>query len=155
MRRLFPILALAAFVMLVAGHASGMAAPGALHVRLGLLAVGATLAVHGLAFVHFRATSRRVDGLAGASGMPGWVKAQAEKNRRKASAYLGWGVGLAGLSAWSGWLGGGLGHLVLSASSLAFQAGAFAGLIVLVMTQDRLLRDVEGWARPTLLASDP
>jgi hypothetical protein len=111
--------------------------------------------VHGLAFAHFRATGRRVDGLAGASGMPGWVRAQAEKNRRKASAYLGWGVGLAGLSAWSGWLGGGPGHLVISASSLAFQVGAFAGLIVLVIAQAGLLRDVEGSARAALPARDP
>jgi hypothetical protein len=155
MRRLFPIPALVAVALLVAGHASGMAAPGALHVQIGLVAVGATLAVHGLAFVHFRATCRRVDGLAEASGMPGWVRAQAEKNRRKASAYVAWGVGLAGLSAGSGWLEGGMGHAVVSASSLAFQAGAFAGLVVLTMTQARLLRDVEGWARPAVPASDP
>jgi hypothetical protein len=155
MRRLFPILALVAVVLQVAGHASGMAARGTIHARIGLGAVGATLVVHGLAFGHFRATCRRVDGLVGASGIPGWVRAQAEKNRRKASAYVSWGLGMAGLSAWSGWSGGGLGHLVLSASSLAFQVGAFAGLIVLVMTQAGLLRDVEGWARSALPASDP
>src|SRR5947209_1228530 len=155
MRRLFPIPALVAVALLVAGHASGMAAPGALHIRIGLLAVGATLAVHGLAFVHFRATCRRVNGLAEASGMPGWVRAQAEKNRRKASAFVVWGVGLSGLSAGSGWLQGGMGHLVVSASSLAFQAGAFAGLIVLTMTQARLLRDLEGWASPPRPVGDP
>jgi hypothetical protein len=45
MRRLLPILALVAVLLLVAGHASGMAAPGAIHDRIGLGAVGATLMV--------------------------------------------------------------------------------------------------------------
>ena len=128
---------------------------GRLGVRIGLAAVGATLAVHGLASAHFRATCRRVNGRAGTSGMPGWVRGEAEKNRRKALAYEGWGAAMAVLSAWSGWVGGGPAHLLVSASSLSFQVGAFAGLFVLVMTQARLLREAEGWARPAVPASDP
>ena len=154
MRRPFPILALTAILLMVSAQTSGIVAPGRNHTRLGLLAIGSTLAVYGLAFGQIRATARRVEGLAEGSGMPEWVKARAEKNRRKAWAYLPWGLGLAGLSAGSGWLGGGTGHLTISASSMAFLAGASMGLVLIGKAQAGLLKDVESGARSALPASD-
>ena len=95
MRRLFPILAVVAGLLLARDLLD----------RPGPLAVAATLAAHGSAFVYLAATGRRVEGWSKDREWPDWVAAQAEKNRRKAIAYQGWGSAILGLSAWSGPVG--------------------------------------------------
>ncbi|WP_435009354.1 hypothetical protein P12x_000606 [Tundrisphaera lichenicola] len=154
MLRPFPALALTSLLLMGIAQASGMLGPGRNHPRIGVLAIGATLAAYGLAFGQVRASARRVDRLAEGSGLPEWVKAQAEKNRRKARAYLPWGLGLVGISAGTGWLGGGGAHLAASASAIGFLAGASWGLVLLLKVQAGLLKDVERGAKSALPASD-
>ena len=154
MRRPYPTLALFAALLLCGGFASGWSGSGS-HGRLGPWSVAAMVVFHSASMVQFGATARRVEGIARASGMPDWVGAQAEKNWCKARAYSAWGLALAGLSAGTGWAGGGTGHLVASAASFSFQVGALAGLVVLGVVRDRLIRDSEGWASPALSSGDP
>ena len=146
MRRFFPILAGVAGLLLVASLVAGLAGSTEGHPRIGWVAVAATLTVHSSAFAHLRATGRRVEATAGALGLPDWVGAQAEKNRRKAFVYEGWGSALAVLTAMSG--AGRWWHLALSGSSLSFQVGAFVGEFAIIAAQSRLMRDVGSWAGP-------
>lgn len=141
MPRPFLALALVAASLLVAGFAAGLAG-SASGGRLGVAGTVATLAVHGSVWAYLRATGRRVEGLARAAGMPGWVGAQAEKNRRKAFASGAIGVPLALLAGWSGAEGW---RLSLGSANLAFQLGAFIGESAMMMAQTRLIRDVEAW----------
>ena len=153
MRRSFPILAAVAGLLLLASLVSGLVASPRDHARLGWIAVATTLLVHASVFVHLRGTGRWVEATAGRLGLPDWVGVQAEKNRRKAFVYEGWGSALVVLAGWSG--GARWWHLVLSSSSLSFQLGAFVGEFVIIAAQARLLRDVGLRAGSARLASDP
>jgi hypothetical protein len=149
MRRAFPILASIAGLLLVSSLVLDLVgSPN----QLAWASIAVTLAVHGSVFAYLRATGRDVEAVAGRLGLPGWVGAQAEKNRRKAFVYEAWGsslVVLAGCSSGGGWW-----HLVLSASCLSFQLGAFVGEFAILAAQARLLGDVEPRADSSRLASD-
>ncbi len=147
MRLLFPILACVAGSLLIGGFVAGMVAPPAAHARLGMVAAAAALAVHGTGLAYLATSAGRVEATARSSGMPGWVGAQAEKNRRKAGVLGAWGVASIVGVAWSGMVGPGRGwHLALSASALTIQLGAFVGEFLMVVAQARLLLDVGAWA---------
>jgi hypothetical protein len=102
---------------------------------------------HGAVSVYLDLIGKQVEGLVDGEEWPDWVRAQSEKNRRKARLYLACGVvpfplihllrdwGLFGET----WLTG------LLAANLAFQVGAFVGEYVIMAAQARLLRDAEGW----------
>ena len=127
--------------------------PGPTDARLARLAASATLAVHASTFAHLRASGRRVEAVAEALGLPDWVGAQVEKNRRKALVYETLGPALVVLAAW--FVGDRWWHRVVAGASLAFQVGAFVGEFAIIAAQARLVRDVKPWATSTGPAGDP
>jgi hypothetical protein len=146
-RRWFSILALGAGLILVASFVSAVVAPGLGRVHLAEVALGATLVVYASATVAVGLMGQRVETIAGRLGLPDWVEAQAEKNRRKVLQYDRVGLPLIGLTVLSDvLLVEGPTYLGLQAFTLAFQLGAFFGMNVVIVAQGRLLSDVRGWA---------
>jgi hypothetical protein len=143
MRRLFPILAVVAVLSL----AAGLVAPGAVLGSLHLLEFAAVVWTHSLAAIDLESTGRRVEMMAISGGLPDWVLAQSEKNRRKTSLYLWVGLPLFPLLtlARAKGLVGGEWLLGLLGLNLAFQVGAFVGEFAIMTAQARLVGDVEGW----------
>lgn len=148
MRRLFPILAVASVMSLLTSLVAGLLAPLTALPPFWLVGFVTIVGTHALAGIFLESTGNRVETLALSGGLPDWVSAQAEKNRRKAIIYLILGLplfpvvtllktrGLVG-EAWS---------LGLLAFNLAFQVGAFIAESVIMSTQAQLVRDVEEWA---------
>jgi hypothetical protein len=146
MRRLFPILAAVTWLLLLASFVSGLLAPGVDRLALGMIAFPATVGIYALVAIYFRATGKQVGKAARLLGLPEWVEVQAEKNRRKTSAYEKWGLALIIPTVWADTLPGdwpwSRGML---AFNLSFQLGAFVGDYVIIMAQSRLLQDVKSW----------
>jgi hypothetical protein len=141
MRRLFPILATMAGLLLMAGFYSGLIGRDddlGRGVRLG--AAASALAVHASAFAYLRAAGRRVEAAAMRSGLPGWVGAQAEKNRRKALVFELCGSSIAVIGM--GLLVGEWWYPIAYGSSVSFQIGSFIGETMIVANQSRLLGDL-------------
>ena len=131
MRRPFSILAASAALLVVLGLAGGVGP---------LVASMAALGVHATALAALAASSRRVDATAARLALPGWVGAQAEKNRRKALAYALPGSALAVAGWWlarSGWS-----NSVASGAGASFQVGSFLGESLIVANQSKLLADL-------------
>ena len=147
MRRLFPILATAVGLLLVAGFYLGLIARGDDLGRGARLAgAAAALAVHASAFGFLRASGRRVESIAGREGLPGWVGAQAEKNRRKSRVFEVGGA-LVAISG-AGLLAGEWWSPIVSGSSVSFQIGSFLGESMIVAGQSRLLESLSRRASP-------
>jgi hypothetical protein len=147
MRRLFPILASIAGLLLFASLISGLVAPGPSRVPIAMLAGMTTVGVYAWASVSLAISGKQVSVLAKRLDLPDWVASQVEKNRRKAFAYQWWGLPFLMASVWSDvlltdWAV----HHGVSALNLAFQLGAFAGMFVILVAQERLLQDVQSWA---------
>ena len=141
MRRLFPVLASVVGLLLMAGFASGLLGRSDDLGRVVRLAsASAALAVHASAFVYLQATGRRVEAIAGRSGLPGWVGAQAEKNLRKALIYEIPGLAIAVVGA--GLVVGEWWQPIVWGSSVSFQIGAFLGEWMIVANQSRLVEHV-------------
>ena len=124
-----------------------------------MIATLAAIAIYAMVAVYFGLSGRRVEATVTRLGLPDWLRAQAEKNRRKAFAYEAWGLPLVMLAAvadtilarepWS--------HAI-TGMSLMFQIGAFAGIYAVIVAQARLTRDLGEWAGGASMlrpASDP
>jgi hypothetical protein len=145
MRRLFPVLALVAVLSLVVG----LIAPGTVLGSLPFVEFVAIVWTHSLADIDLESTGRRIETMASSGGLPDWVRAQSEKNRRKVSLYLWLGLPLFPLLTLAqakglivgAWL---LGLLGLN---LAIQVGAVVGEFAIMTAQARLVGDVEEWLK--------
>jgi len=141
MRRIFPILATLVSLLLMAGFYSGLIRRvDDLGQGVRLAAAAAAMAVHAVTFAYLWLTGRRVVSMVGLLGLPGWVNAQSDKNRRKAllfqvsgSVVAMCGVGLLALEWW---------HPIVLGSSVSFQVGLFIGEAMIVANQSRLLDDL-------------
>jgi hypothetical protein len=141
MRRLFPILAAIVGLLLMAGFYSGLIGRGDEFGRgVRLAAAASALAVHVWAFVYFWVTERWVEASVGQSGLPEWIGAQAEKNRRKALLFQVSGSAMAIVGV--GLLVGEWWYPIVSGSSVSFQIGSFIGETMIVANQSRLLQDL-------------
>ena len=145
MRRLFPILALVAVLSLVVG----LIAPGTDLGSLQFLEFVAIVWTHSLAAIDLESTGRRIEAMAISVGLPDWVRAQSEKNRRKASFYLCLSLPMFPLLTMA--QAKGLVHgewlIGLLGLNLAFQVGAFVGEFAIMAAQARLVGDVEEWVK--------
>jgi hypothetical protein len=141
MRRLFPILAAAVGLLLMAGFYSGLIRrDDDFGQGVRLVAAASALAVHVWAFVYFWVTGRRVETHVGQSGLPEWIGAHAEKNRRKALLFQVSGsvMAIVGVSLLVGeWW-----YPIISGSTVSFQIGSFIGETMIVANQSRLLEDL-------------
>jgi hypothetical protein len=147
MRRLYSILAVVSGLILLAGFVSAVVAPGPGRVPLAKAAVVATLVIDATAGVCVVLMGNGVIKLAGRWGLPEWVAAQAEKNRRKAFIYPWFSLPMLGLAVWSDViLSPGSVDLGIQAANLSFQIGAFFAMSVVVAAQARLSREVSDWA---------
>jgi hypothetical protein len=147
MRRLFPILATVVGLLLMAGFYSGLIGRGGdLDRGVRLAAAALALTVHAWAFGYFWVTGRWVETVARQSGLPEWVGAQAEKNRRKALVFESGGSLMAivgvGLLVEEWW------YPIVSGSSVSFQIGSFLGETMIVANQSRLLEDLSESTQP-------
>jgi hypothetical protein len=119
-----------------------------LHFLLGLFSTITTVLVHSIVFTYFLGTGKWVKEVSRVYGLPGWVWAQAIKNKRKAFPVELWGMALIGIAAWMGAGAHARGwrpewHLGLAAVALAFNSGAFVIEYVAIVSQARLLLEVK------------
>ena len=167
MHRIFLGLAITDGTLLLIAFSLGWAASGGagprvhtwhdLHFLLGLLATLATLLVHSIVFTYFLGTGRWVKEVVRVYRLPGWLEAQAQKNKRKAFPFELVGMAFIGGATW---LGAGTDtrqwpaswHLGVAAAALAFNLGAFAAEYVTIVAQARLLLEVKDQADRLRLA---
>ncbi len=137
-----------AVAALVAGLASGLAAPepGAGHRRWGPLAVALTVATHAATAWWLGRSAARLGAFAEAEGLPGWVGGQAGRNRAKAVVCQAGGLLSIALAGGTGWLGLEGWHRALSTLAVGFQPGAILGEALMVAAQARLAVEVRAWA---------
>ena len=154
MRILFPILATVVALLLAAGYYAGLVGrPDDLGRGVRLASMVLALVVHAGAFAYFWSTGRKIEAIVGREGLPEWVGAQAEKNRRKAllyqvsgSIFVVVGVGLL-LFEYR--------HPIYGGSSVSFQVGAFLNEFLVIQNQSRLLAELAGQAGPGASAVEP
>ncbi len=154
MRRLFPILATVVGLLLMAGFYSGLIGRGDdLGRGVRLAAAASALMVHAWVFAYLWVTGRGVEASVRRSGLPGWVGAQAEKNRRKALVFEICGSLMAIVGV--GLLVGEWWYPIVSGSSVSFQIGSFLGEAMIVANQSRLLGDLAALASPGRPSGEP
>jgi hypothetical protein len=147
MRRFFAILAVIAGLILLVGFVSSIVAPGPGDFAWALASIGVTVVVYATAGFWVALSRAGVSKIAERLEMPDWVKAQAEKNERKVLAYHLVGLPMLGVIVASDLLPtSGPFSLGLQALNLAFQLGAFLGMSVVIVAQERLSSDVRAWA---------
>ncbi len=161
MLRYFLVLAVTDGSLLVASFVLGLLAsgeqpgPGAIwrgvHLLFALLTTLATLAVHSIAYTYFLATGKWAKEVVRVYGLPGWINAQAKKNKRKAWRFEFWSMTLIAITAWLGAASDTQGvnplwHLGVAAATLAFNLGAFAVEYAAIVAHARLLLEVKAQA---------
>ncbi len=170
MHRIFLGLAVTDGSLLAAAFVFGLIASGeprgpgelwhGVHFLLGLLTTMMTLLVHSIVFTYLLGTGKWVKEVVRVYRLPGWVEAQAIKNKRKAFPFEFLGMLLIGATAWLGAAADTranfepLWHLGLAGVALTFNLGAFALEYVLIVSQARLLLEVKDQADRLRLAQE-
>src|SRR5262249_4835326 len=106
------------------------------------------LLVHSIVYTYFLGTTKWVKEVVRVYQLPGWVAAQAVKNKKRAFPFEFWGMMLIGATAWMGagsdaraWPSAY--HLGVAALALAFTLGAFVAEYAAIVAQARLLLEVK------------
>jgi hypothetical protein len=167
MHRIFLGLAITDGTLLAVSFGAGFVAAGeargpgevwhGLHFLIGLLTTMGTLLVHSIVFTYFLGTGKWVDEVVRVYRLPGWLSAQAQKNKRKAFPFE---LGSMAVIGGTAWLGAGtdarqwpsVWHLGLAALALAFNLGAFVAEYATIVVQARLLLEVKDQADRLRLA---
>jgi hypothetical protein len=146
MRRLFPVMAVAAIFLLM----RYLVAEGELYGSQWSSAVVFMCFVNTITDIYNGAASRRIGELVIREWMPDWPRAQAEKNFRKGNLYVVLSLAIFFLVDGLHHKGGvaGAWFIGLMAFDLAFQIGAFVGEFVIMSSQAKLLRSLEESAKP-------
>jgi hypothetical protein len=163
MPRLYLVLAALDAALLLAAALLGAAIGGDAarqgpHVRVGLVAVIATPALHCLAWAYFLGTGRWIEGATGDVAALSWAGDLADRNGRRVTPFLLVSTLLVGAAAWLG-LGvrsghvGGLLHLAAAVVALAFTLGTFALSYLAIVNQTRLIDAID--ARRPEPATEP
>lgn len=161
MLRYFLVLAVTDGSLLVASFVLGLLAtgeprgPGAVwhgvHLLFALFTTMTTLAVHSIAYTYFLATGKWAKEVVHVYRLPEWINDQAKKNKRKAFRFQFWSMTLIAITAWLGAGADAQGlnptwHLVLAATTLAYNFGAFAVEYAIIVAHARLLLEVKARA---------
>lgn len=161
MLRYFLVLAVTDGSLLVASFVLGLLAtgeprgPGAVwrgvHLLFALFTTMATLAVHSIVYTYFLATGKWAKEVVRVYQLPEWINDQARKNKRKTFRFEFWSMTLIAVTAWLGAASDAQGlnptwHLVVAASTLAFNLGAFVVEYAVIVAQARLLLEVKARA---------
>lgn len=129
-----------------------------LHFLVALLTIVLTLMVHGVVYTYFLGTGKWVKEVVRVYQLPDWVDAQAVRNKRRAFPFVIWGMLLIGATAWLGAAAdtirgfGGLWHFIAASATIAFTIGAFGFEYASIVSQARLLLEVQSQADRLRLA---
>ena len=165
MHRIFLALVVSDGTLLLVSYGLGLFVPSErggflhdLHFLVALLTIVLTLMVHGVVYTYFLGTGKWVREVTRVYALPGWMEAQATRNKRRTFPFVIGGMALIGATAVLGAAAdtirgfGGFWHLVVGSGTLGFMVAAFGFEYASIVSQARLLREVTEQAERLRLA---
>jgi hypothetical protein len=159
MHRYFLVMAVTGASLLTADFVLGFFAngdahgPGAIargvHVLFSLLTVVVLLGIHSIVYTYFVATGKWAKEVVHVYQLPGWISAQATKNKRRAFRFIMGSMTVIAVAAWLGAAADTRGsayaiwHLGGAALALAFNLGSFVVEYAVIVAHVRLLTELK------------